>query len=297
MRETMKFGQYQIEILETGSFGLDGGAMFGVVPKVLWERSYAPADDKNRIPMVSRALLIRFDDKVIVVDTGNGEKGDEKFRKIYNIDTSKYSLENSLRQFGLSLQDVTDVILTHLHFDHCGGATTVIDGDLVPTFPNATYYIQAEQLEWAKNPTEKDRASFLPENFQPLVDAGKLELLYGDTELFRGIYIQTFYGHTKALQAVRIETSEVILFFPSDLCPTAAHIPYPYIMAYDNFPLTTLAEKKAVFPRAYDEGWILIFQHDAFHQAGKLERSPKGDFLLGETVLLTEYHDVGLEHH
>ena len=292
----MQLGAYQIELLETGRFGLDGGAMFGVVPKVLWERSYHPADEKNRIPMAARSLLIRTEDKVILVDTGNDPKGNEKFRSIYKIDTSRYSLKKSLARFGLSPEDVTDVILTHLHFDHCGGATTLLEnGEVVPTFPNATYYVQEEQLLWAREPTEKDRASFLKENFEPLAEAGRLETLAGDGEIFRGIFVQTFYGHTKALQAVRIETPDGILFFPSDLCPTAAHVPYPYIMAYDNFPLTTLAEKKSVFPQAYEEHWLIVFQHDAFIQAGTLDAHPKGGFRVGETVTITAYEEPSNE--
>ncbi|MCS7176661.1 MAG: MBL fold metallo-hydrolase [Candidatus Kapabacteria bacterium] len=285
----LQIGRFQIDVVETGRFGLDGGAMFGVVPKPLWEKAYHPADPMNRIPMAARALLIRWDSHAVLVDTGNGSKMSEKQRQIYAIDSSQYSLERSLSYLGLSPEDITAVILTHLHFDHAGGSTYYSPtGELLPTFPKARYYVQRDHLLAARHPTEKDRASFIPEDFEPLASLGLLELLEGEGELFPGIYLLLTHGHTRAMQLVLVSDEGRHLLYCADLCPTAAHIPYPYIMAYDNFPLTTLEEKKRILPRAYEEGWILCFEHDAFVQAGRLQVTPKG-FALAEPLTITTY--------
>ena len=175
---------YQVDLLETCRFGLDGGAMFGVVPKSLWERAYATADSRNRIPMAARALLIRGKGKTIVVDTGNSPFMAEKLLDIYGIDFSQYSFEASLQRVGVNAEDVTDVILTHLHFDHAGGAVIQADGEFMPRFTNAKYYVQKRHLDWARKPSVKDRASFMPEYYEPLVNHSVLELLDGDGELF-----------------------------------------------------------------------------------------------------------------
>ncbi len=285
----LRIGRFELEVLETGRFGLDGGAMFGVVPKPLWERAYHPADAANRIPMAARALLIRWPGGTLVVDTGNGMKMSEKQRQIYALDTSRYSLESSLHRLGVRPEDVTAVILTHLHFDHAGGSTRYDEhGELVPTFPKARYYVQHEHLRWARQPTEKDRASFIPEDFEPLASAGLLETLDGEGELFPGIRLLVVHGHTRAMQLVLVQDGGRGLLYCADLCPTAAHVAYPYIMAYDNFPLTTLAEKKRLLPQAYEEGWILCFEHDAYVQAATLQPTAKG-FAIGEVLNITAY--------
>ncbi len=183
----MKLGKFTINLLDTGIFGLDGGPMFGVVPKNLWSKIYHPGDEMNRIPLSARPLLVRWEDRIMMIDTGNGTKLSEKITKIYNIDKEKSSIENVLAPFSLSESDVTDVILTHLHFDHAGGGTKIVDGEAVPTFPNAKYYVQRAQYEWAMKPSEKDRASYMPENYLPLMNSGQLEILDGEGELFRGI--------------------------------------------------------------------------------------------------------------
>lgn len=283
----LRIGRFSIDVVETGRFGLDGGAMFGVVPKPLWERAYHAADAANRIPMAARALLIRWDSHVVLVDTGNGTKMPQKERQIYALDTSRFSLDGSLHQLGLRPEDITAVILTHLHFDHAGGSTAVTDrGELVPTFPNARYYVQRDHLRWAQQPTEKDRASFRAEDFEPLLSAGLLETLDGEGELFPGIHLLVVHGHTRAMQLVLVQDAGESLLYCADLCPTAAHVPYPYIMAYDNFPLTTLEEKKRILPQAYEEGWILCFEHDAFVQAARLQPTAKG-FAAGEPLVIT----------
>ncbi|MCS6966550.1 MAG: MBL fold metallo-hydrolase [Candidatus Kapabacteria bacterium] len=285
----LQLGRFRIDTIETGRFGLDGGAMFGVVPKPLWEKAYHPADPANRIPMAARALLLRWEEHAVMVDTGNGIKMPQKQRQIYALDTSQYSLEESLRQVGLCPEDITAVILTHLHFDHAGGSTRLDSaGAVVPTFPKARYYVQRDHLRWARQPTEKDRASFLAEDFEPLIAEGVLEVLDGEGELFPGIRLLLVHGHTQAMQLVLVSDAGQHLLFCADLCPTAAHVAYPYIMAYDNFPLTTLEEKKRILPQAYEEGWILCFEHDAFVQAARLQPTTKG-FTIGESLTITSY--------
>jgi glyoxylase-like metal-dependent hydrolase (beta-lactamase superfamily II) len=274
----MNLGKFTINIIETGTFGLDGGAMFGVVPKNLWASKYSQPDEQNRIPMRSRSLLLQFDKKTIVVDTGNGNKFSQKLQSIYAIDSTKESLEISLHNYGVSKEDVTDVLLTHLHFDHAGGATSYDGNLLVPTFANASYYVNEEHLQWAMNPVLKDQASFIKENFVPLLEHGVLKTLTTDTP-FEGISFEILHGHTRALQGYKITTSERTIFFPSDLCPTAAHIPLPYGMGYDNFPLSTIEEKKRLWKKAVEEEWIVVFQHDAFIPAGIIGENDKGYFL------------------
>jgi len=281
----MKIGNYTISVIEAGDFGLDGGAMFGVVPKNLWSKVYNIGDEQNRIPMVTRCLLLTSPERTIVVDTGCGTKLSEKLQKIYKIDYSHNSLLSSLANHGVKPEDVTDVILTHLHFDHAGGATFFENGESVPTFNKAKYYIQKDHLAWARNPTEKDRASFFIENWEPIISNGMMEILDGDGELFTGISVHQFNGHTKSLQMVKITDGNKTLVFPADLFPTSAHIPVPFIMGYDNFPLTAMDEKRKILPQIADEEWIVCFEHDAFTPAGRVIRTEKG-FSLGMKVEL-----------
>jgi len=275
-------GRYSVDVVETCRFGLDGGAMFGVVPKTLWERVYTKADEKNRIPMAAKALLLRSDEQTILVDTGNSPLMSPKLQEIYGIDFSQYTLQGSLNALGVQPSDVTDVILTHLHFDHSGGAMSA-DG---PTFPNAMYYVQREHYKWALNPTEKDRASFMPEFYQPIVDAGKMEFLDGADELFPDVYVDLVHGHTRALQTVRVVDGDACVFYPADLMPTGAHIGIPYGMGYDNFPLTTMEEKKVIVPQAIAEKWIVVFEHDALRQAAIIEQGERGP-VLGSDIVIT----------
>ncbi len=269
-------GSYSVSLLETCRFGLDGGAMFGVVPRTLWQKAYSLPDEKNRIPMAAKVLLVRSMDRIVLVDSGNCPWMSEKLRQIYDIRFDDYSLEGALAAHGLSATDITDVILTHLHFDHVGGAARE-NGD--PRFPNARYYVQKDQLAWARNATEKDRASFMAEMFEPLVTAGLAETLDGNGEVLPGIFVETVFGHTQAMQTVRVSDGTTTVFFPADLMPTSAHISIPYGMAYDNFPLTTIEEKRAVLPSILDEKWIVIFEHDALRDAATLTMGPKGPII------------------
>ncbi len=271
----MKIGNYTIHPLETGSFALDGGAMFGVVPKTLWERAIPP-DEKNRIPMAARALLLVGEGKVIVIDVGNGSKFNEKLASIYKIDNSRHSLVASLHAQGILPDQVTDVILTHLHFDHAGGSTFRENGVVKPTFPNARYYVQREHWEAANNPTERDRASFFSDDFVPLQEHGQLVFTEGEGEILPGISCRLCNGHTPALQAPLISDGSTTMLYCADLMPTIAHVQLPWIMAYDLRPLVTLEEKRRILNEAVDNGWRLFFEHDADTETCMLQRTEKG---------------------
>ncbi len=269
----LQVGPYSIATLETGRFGLDGGAMFGVVPKALWQKAYADADLQNRIPMAAKVLLVQSSDRVILVDTGNAPWMSSKLQDIYAMRFDEFTLEASLSRHGLSVSDVTDVVLTHLHFDHVGGAA---HEDGTPRFPRATYYVQEEQLKWARKPTEKDRASFISAMYEPLANAGLIQTLDGDGELFPGFFVMPSFGHTSAMQTVRVSDGATTVFFPADVMPTSAHIGIPYGMAYDNYPLTTIEEKRKLLPQIIAEQWIVVFEHDALRDAATLRMSDRG---------------------
>jgi glyoxylase-like metal-dependent hydrolase (beta-lactamase superfamily II) len=271
----MTIGPYTLHPVDTGSFALDGGAMFGVVPKTLWEKSHPP-DDRNRITMAARALLLTGNGRTILIDDGNGSKLPEKLAGIYRIDPRPSDLLMSLATLGVSPADVTDVILTHLHFDHAGGSTVRENGVLRPTFPRARYYVQKDHWRAAAQPTERDRASFFPEDYVPLMEHGQLELLDGEGELFPGIRMHLVHGHTTALQCPVISDGRTTLFYCADLMPTVSHVQLPWIMAYDLRPLVTLEEKRTVLGRAAEEGWILFFEHDHATAAGRVRRTDRG---------------------
>jgi glyoxylase-like metal-dependent hydrolase (beta-lactamase superfamily II) len=283
----MKLGKFDIDVIETGVFSLDGGAMFGVIPKALWSKAYNPGDELNRIPLQARLMLIRYDKKNILVDTGNGTKLDDKIAQRYGIDKEKISYNKFLQPFNLKPDDITDVILTHLHFDHAGGATSIVNGEIVPTFQKAKYYVQKEQYNWAVNPTEKDRASYFNENYIPLKEMGLLEFTDGEGELFPGISLQPVHGHTKFMQLVKVQDENQNLIFVADLAPTAAHVPNVFVMGYDNEPLVGLEEKKRFSEQAVEEGTIFVYEHDAFKQATKIVSTGKG-FHAGEEIIITK---------
>lgn len=272
----MKIGEYNVRLLDAGRFRLDGGAMFGVVPKALWEKRKA-MDEKNRIYMSANLLLIENEERKILVDTGIGDKMSEKQNAIYAVDHSEYSLEKGLEKCQLKTTDITDVILTHLHFDHTGGSTfRDKNGSIKPTFPNAKYYIQSRQFAWALKPSEKDRASYFEENFIPLQEHNQLILLEEGEELFPGIELKSVDGHTVGLQMVIIHGEDKTLFYPSDLVPTAAHVSIPWIMAYDLYPLTTAEEKKMYLKMAADRDWLVFFEHDPEIHCATVQATEKG---------------------
>jgi glyoxylase-like metal-dependent hydrolase (beta-lactamase superfamily II) len=271
----MRIGPYDLSPIDTGSFALDGGAMFGVVPRPLWEKTNPP-DERNRIALAARALLIRGGGKTILVDVGNGDKLNDKLKGIYKIDASRADLFTSLRARGVEPADVTDVILTHLHFDHAGGSTVRDGGRIRPAFPNAVYHVQREHWEAACHPTERDRASFFPEDFRPLDEHGLLRFSEGEGELLPGIRVLTVHGHTAALQCPVISDGATTLFYCADLVPTLSHVQLPWIMAYDLRPLVTLEEKRRLLGRAAEENWIVFFEHDPSVAAARLTRDERG---------------------
>lgn len=282
----MKLGKFEIHSIVTGQFALDGGAMFGVVPKVLWERTN-PADDRNRITLSMRSLLIISDDRKILVDTGAGNKNNDKFKSIYGIQNVDGWFDNALKKYELTTNDITDVILTHLHFDHCGGSTKLVDDKVIPTFPKAKYYIQREHFEWALNSSDKDRVSFIKDDFIPLKNNDQLVLTEGEFRLFDGIEILTSNGHTPKQQHVKLSSEGKTIFYTGDLIPTASHIPYPYVMGYDLYPIKTIEEKKKILPQAYEENWILFFEHDPFVNSVRITSSEKG-FIIKEKNILDD---------
>jgi glyoxylase-like metal-dependent hydrolase (beta-lactamase superfamily II) len=276
----LKIGEYEACAISTGIFGLDGGSMFGTVPKVLWEKAI-PADENNRIPMEARALLLKSKDKNILIDCGNGqdfiakygEKLGSKFAEMYNIKKDGANLIGSLKSEGLEPKDITHVIFTHLHFDHCGGGVCEQNGELVPAFPNAQYFVQEANLNAAKNPNARERSSYFQSNFEPLIKRNVLTTFKGDTEnILPGISVYVSNGHTEGQQVVKITDGKTTLLYCADLIPTSAHIRLPWIMGYDLHPLLMLEEKARFLGPAADEGWYLFFEHDPARAFGKAER-------------------------
>ena len=272
----MNVGGIEVLAIECGRFRLDGGAMFGVVPKVLWEK-HAPADEKNRIAIALRSMLIRTGPDIILVDTGPGEGLPRKLRDIYAVDQQSSSLAQSLEEGGLDFGDITRVVLTHLHFDHAGGATKAdASGQMAPTFPSATYYVQRKQYEWALDPDDRDRASYLPEDFVPLKKQGRLRVLDGETEIAAGVSVLPVHGHTPGQQLVKISAKGETLLYCADLIPTAAHVPIPWIMSYDLEPLVTVREKQALLGAASAEEWTLFYEHDPNVVASGVVKNERG---------------------
>jgi glyoxylase-like metal-dependent hydrolase (beta-lactamase superfamily II) len=284
---------YEICPLPTGIFGLDGGAMFGTVPKVLWEKNI-PADDKNRIPMEARALLLKKSGHNVLIDCGNGsdfiakygDKLGSKFQEMYNVDDSGPSLLNSLALYGLKPEDIHHVILTHLHFDHAGGGTTAKNGQLVPTFPQAQYYIQRRNLETAQNPNLRERASYFPANYQPLIEAGCLKILDGETEnLLPGIGVSISDGHTQGQQIVKVSDNQNSLLYCADLIPTSSHVRLAWVMGYDLHPMMLIEEKQQILKQAAEKKWYLFFEHDPFCDAA-LVQTQGADFAVAARLQL-----------
>jgi glyoxylase-like metal-dependent hydrolase (beta-lactamase superfamily II) len=264
----LRLGDLEFLVLTDGTLRLDGGAMFGVVPKPMWEKKARP-DDRNRILLAMNCLLIRAAGKTIVVETGAGDKWDAKRRDIYAFEASA-RLPEQLAQNGVRLQDVDIVINTHLHFDHCGWDTRIVDGKARPTFPNAKYIVQKKDFEHARNPTERDRASFMTENFMPVDEAKQWELIEGEQPIVPGVSVVPAPGHTPAMQCVKLESGGKAAIFLADLVPTTAHLPLAWIMGYDLYPLTTLENKKKILPQIAKNGWLALFAHDPQIRAAHL---------------------------
>jgi glyoxylase-like metal-dependent hydrolase (beta-lactamase superfamily II) len=265
-------GGFTCWTLEAGLQRLDGGAMFGVVPKPLWEKRIAP-DERNRIPLQMRCLLIEHPDGLVLIDTGAGNKDDAKFHEIYGLENAgnPTALEDAIRASGHAIDAVKWVINTHLHFDHAGGNTTKRpDGSIAVSFPDATYVVQKGELAFAATPNERIRASYLPLNFQPVREAGRLRLIEGDTEVLPGIRTMVTPGHVPWHQSILVGQGSEQALFLGDMCPTSAHLPAPWIMGYDVEPLVTLATKKRVLKQAADRSWLLVFEHDPVVARGRV---------------------------
>lgn len=277
----MKLGAFEIYPVTDGRFRLDGGAMFGVVPKVLWEQC-CPADELNRIPLSLTCLLIRAHGKNILVDTGLGAKEDPKFRHMFAVERTP-TLLDSLNRLGLGREDIHMVINTHLHFDHAGGNTmTQNDGTIASTFPRARYYTQHGEFEDAARANERTKASYRRDNFTPIAHVNQWEFLHGDSELLPGISVLVTAGHTRCHQSVKIESEGNVAFFLGDVIPTVSHLPLPYIMGYDLFPLQTLETKRWILDRALAEQWLLLFEHDPLVQGGHVRKDQEGKYFLEE---------------
>lgn len=262
---TRTIGGIRVHTIDAGMQRLDGGAMFGVVPKPLWERRI-PADERNRIPLTMRCLLVEASHALVLIDTGAGNKESDKFHSIYGIENegAPTRLEDSIRAAGFLPEDVDIVLSTHLHFDHAGGNTVRRDdGEVVPAFPQARYVVQEGELAFARRNNPRIRASYLPPNFEPLVDAGMVDLLDGDVEVTAGVSVRVTPGHTPYHQSVLIRDGGETLCYLADVCPTAAHVPLPWIMGYDVEPLITLESKQSLWEDALQEEWTLCFEHDA----------------------------------
>ncbi len=261
--------------INTGYFKLDGGAMFGVVPKSIWSKLNTP-DENNMCNWALRCLLIQDGDRLTLVDTGIGDKQSEKFFAHYYLHGND-TMEKSLAQFGFTKDDITDVLLTHLHFDHCGGAIIRDGENLVPDFKNATYWSNERHWNWATNPNDREKASFLKENILPILESGKLKFIETSANDFPpNIMIRQVFGHTEAMMLPQVTYKGKTILYMADLLPSAGHIPLPYVMGYDMFPATTLTEKENFLTEALQNNYILFFEHDPTIECCTLQMTEKG---------------------
>ena len=266
----MKFGELELFVVSDGTFRLDGGAMFGTIPKILWERTN-PADDRNRILMGLNCLLIRTSTENILVDTGLGNAYDEKFAFLYGVDKSQTELLRSLAAAGIQAADISKVILTHLHFDHAGGnCFQEGNGEFKPTFPNAVYYINQGELAYAKDPDPRSSPSYLPHTWEPLEKRGQVALTSGDEEIASGVTVLAAPGHTPNHQIVTVRSGGLTACFLADLVPTPSHLKTHYVMGFDLDALTAMKNKERVLKQAQAENWLLIFEHSSDIKAGYL---------------------------
>jgi glyoxylase-like metal-dependent hydrolase (beta-lactamase superfamily II) len=273
LARTTRVGGITVHAIEAGLQWLDGGAMFGVVPRPLWERRIAP-DEKNRIPLGLRCLLVEAPGALVLVDTGIGNKENEKFRGIYGVDNagSPTRLEDGIRAAGHEPGDVDILVSTHLHFDHAGGNTVLDeDGEIRPAFPGARHVVQRAEFDFAHTDNERIRASYMPKNYDPVAEAGLWDFVEGEAVVTEGVRVIPTPGHTPHHQSVLVESQGETAIFLADVCPTTAHLPLPWIMGYDLEPLVTLESKRSLWERALEEEWLLVFEHDPETAWGRLD--------------------------
>ena len=272
---SVQLGDFQLDIASDGTFRLDGGAMFGVVPRVLWERVYPP-DERNRIRLGLNCLLVSTGRERVLVDTGIGTKWSERERELYGI-THETTVPDSLAALGLGVEDVDVVVCTHLHFDHAGGNTCVGEGgEVVATFPRARYVVQAGELKTARNPHERERASYLPGNWEPLVQSGQLETVAGESEVVPGIRVFPVRGHNDWTQLVEVSSGGRRAVYLADIIPTTRHLRPAWVMGYDLYPVELLERKKELLARAVGEDWICVFEHDHETPLARITETPEG---------------------
>ena len=277
-------GRFKLHVIEAGMQRLDGGAMFGVVPKPLWDKRI-PADERNRIPLALRCLLVETPDALVLIDNGVGNKENERFHDIYGIENAgePTRLEDGLRAAGFQPDDVDIMLDTHLHFDHAGGNTLRDeDGQIQLSFPRARYLVQKGEWEFAHLRNERIQASYLPDNFDPVHTAGKFEFLEGNQQVLPGISVLRTPGHTPHHQSVLVQSEGETAIFLADVVPTSAHVPLPWIMAYDVEPLVTLESKRGLWTRARQENWLLVFEHDPEVAWGRLDSAQSRPVLVAE---------------
>lgn len=283
---------FTIHHVKSEDFNLDGGSMFGIVPRVLWEKTNPP-DEQHRIKMTTHCLFVTDGKTKIIIETGMGSKEGEKFRDIYAV--TGESIDKALQSIGISPEEIHYVVLSHLHFDHCGGGVRMdLSENYEPVFPNAVYLIQKKELDAALHPNEKTRRSYLSYNFEPLIKTKQLKTIDGHYELLPGIFLIPVEGHSEGMQCVKIVMSEKTFFFSADLFPLKEHIHFPTIMSYDLYPLKTLESKKTIIPEAVREKWIIAFTHDLATPFGTLEEH-NGEIRVKEIKEL-EYALKGIHH-
>ena len=271
-------GRFRLHVVSDGRFKLDGGAMFGVIPKKMWQKAKA-ADAENRIDMGTNCLLIEAGSDLVLVDTGLGDKQDEKYQGIFAYEEGAQRLPEAIRAAGFALEQVTHVVLTHLHFDHCGWNTRLdAAGSPVATFPNARYFMNRGEVDHARRPNERDGASYFPWNWEPLIAAGKVELFDDSCEVLPGIRAEKAPGHNADMCVVTVVDGDARAIFLADLVPTSAHVPIPWTMSYDLYPLQTLESKRLWLPRLAAENWLCVFEHDADRPLGRIVEERPGRF-------------------
>jgi glyoxylase-like metal-dependent hydrolase (beta-lactamase superfamily II) len=268
----LTLGNFELTAVSDGNYRLDGGAFFGVIPKVMWEKK-VKADAENYVPVGLNSVVVRTGDHTVLIETGIGNKLPDRLVKIYG---QPSKLLANLAAAGISPEEIDVVINTHLHFDHCGWNTMRQDNTVVPTFPKAKYYVQEGEWQYASHPNDRDAISFMSENYDPLINSGQMTLLHGDQEIVPGVSVRVYPGHTQFMQAVIIQSVGKTACYISDLIPTSAHIEVPWVMAFDLFPLQTMDSRKKYYDQAIGEQWLTIFTHDPVMPWAYVEKGEKG---------------------